>query len=117
MVYVSQGKHASFPTACTMNTIPGVASWFVDHIDWSNGEGALWDSWKSPIVDLGELERPSPAAKAWLGFKGRWGPDRILVLGVEIGGSPTGPGAKSSWGNNGSGIAWGDVDVERTGAP
>ncbi len=117
VVYVSQGKHASFPAACFMDSMPGVAGWFVDHIDWTNGRGARWDSWKSPIVDLGERESPSPAAKAWLGFKGRWGPDRILVLGLEVGGSPTGPAAKTSWGNNGGGTNWADVDVERIGAP
>lgn len=117
-VYVSQGKHASYPGACFLATT-GFPGWMVDHHDVANGRGPVWDSWRGPIVDLGEKERPSPAARSWLSFMGRWGPDGWEALGLAIGTSPTGPAAKVSWGThgkakNGPGVNW-RKHVERRG--
>ncbi|MBI4575080.1 MAG: Vps62-related protein [Planctomycetes bacterium] len=111
VVYVSQGKHASYPAACWGPALPRVPGWLVRHHDVANGRGPAWEAWRGAVVDLGERGRPSRAAARWLAFQGRWGPDRIelgvLGLGaVRVGDSPTGPTAKSSWGRHEGGTPW-----------
>ena len=55
VVYVSQGKHASYPAACVVPTTP-LPRWLVAHDDVANGRGPAWDSWTTRLLDLGELE-------------------------------------------------------------
>ena len=114
VVYVSQGKHASYPAACVVPSVP-LPTWLVQHLDVANGRGPVWDAWRGPLVDLGERGRPSPAARDWLGYAGRWGPDGLALFGLEVGASPTGPTAKPSWGNNVTGTPWRDLLAERGG--
>lgn len=106
VVYVSQGKHASYPAACVIQSVPFVPQAVIGHHDVANGRGETWDGWRSPLLDLGEREHPRGDAERWLGFMGRWGPDGFEVGGLDLGVSPTGPAAKSSWGNNGAGDPW-----------
>lgn len=108
VVYVSQGKHASYPQACVVRSVP-IPTWLLQHLDVANGQGPTWDAWTSPLVDLGERGRPSAAAADWLGYMGRWGPDGLELFGLGIGTSPTGPAAKVSWGNNVEGSPWREV--------
>ncbi len=108
VVYVSQGKHASYPVACTLPSTP-VPTWLVQHHDVANGRGPTWDAWRGPIVRLGERGRPTAAVARWQAFLGRWGPDGIELAGLEIGASPTGPLVKRSWGRHGEGTPWRDV--------
>ena len=83
---------------------PGVHQ--IAHEDVANGRGATWDSWTTQLLDLGELNHPRPHAQRWLPFQGTWGPEGVWIASLEIGTSPTGPGAKREWGNNHSGRAW-----------
>ncbi len=102
VVYISQGKHASFPRACVVPTVR-LPAWLLAHDDVANGQGWAWDAWEAPLVDLGERDAPRPAVAAWLGFQGRWGPDGQSSF--AIGKSPTGPTAKRSWGKH-AGRPW-----------
>jgi VPS62-like protein len=106
LVYVSQGKHASYPAACVIQSVPFVPQAVIGHHDVANGRGRTWDGWEGPLIDLGERDRPRGDAKRWLGFEGRWGPDGFEIGGLDLGVSPTGPAAKSSWGNNTAGDPW-----------
>jgi hypothetical protein len=105
LVYVSQGKHASYPTACRLESTP-FPRWFVQHDDQANGRGLSWDSWGSPLIDLGERGKPRVVVVRWQGFLGRWGEDGVYLGPVGVDSSPTGPLAKSSWRNNGAGVPW-----------
>jgi hypothetical protein len=103
-VFVGQGKHASYPAPVWVpSTFLGP---LVHHHDLANGLGPTWDAWKGTLVDLGERDRPRPAVASWQGFQGRWGPDGTELFGLGIGTSPTGPTAKTSWGNNYEGTPW-----------
>ncbi len=105
VVYVSQGKHASYPRACQLATT-GLPGFLLAHDDVANGRGPSWQSWQGPLIDLGERDAPRAGAARWLAFAGRWGPDGFQLGGLDIGLSPTGPAAKRSWGNHGPGQPW-----------
>jgi Vacuolar protein sorting-associated protein 62 len=110
-VYVSQGKHASYPVACWIATL-AAPQWLIGHHDFANGQGARWDAWTGAVIDLGEAAQPRTP---WLEFLGRWGPDGVKVGPLDIGLSPTGPLAKWSWGNNGQGTPWREHLADREG--
>ena len=76
------------------------------HTDFANGAGPAWDTWRGPLIDMGERGRLRPLVADWADFTGRWGPEGIELFGQEVAASPTGPLAKRSWGNNGAGTPW-----------
>lgn len=96
VVYVSQGKHASYPRACQLATT-GMPRFLLAHDDVANGLGPAWQAWLGPLIDLGERDAPRAGAE-WLSYPGRWGPDGFQLGGLPIGLSPTGPAVKASWG-------------------
>lgn len=105
-VYVSQGKHASYPTAVVIPSV-GLPQAIVGHLDVANGLGERWDTWRdTALIDLGEREQPRDPVARWLGFQGPWGPDGVWLGSIEIGTSATGPTAKREWRNNGPGTPW-----------
>jgi hypothetical protein len=114
VVYVSQGKHASYPQACRIMSVP-VPGWVVTHTDVANGLGPQWDTWQGALIDMGERDRPRALVERWSSFQGRWGPEGIEILGQEVAASPTGPTAKVSWGANGPGTPWLDHVAARAG--
>ncbi|MGE0707775.1 MAG: Vps62-related protein [Planctomycetota bacterium] len=105
VVYVSQGKHASYPAACRVasTVFPG---WVVQHQDVANGLGPRWDTWRGRLVDLGERGKPRPEVARWFPFLGRWGQDGLVVGTLEVGTSATGPAAKPEWGKSAGGRPW-----------
>ena len=86
------------------------------HHDQANGQGGTWDAWTSPLIDLGERGKPTPAVARWQAFLGRWGPDGLWFGPIGVGTSPTGPLAKVSWRNNGPGTPWREHVKDRGGA-
>ncbi|RME72231.1 MAG: hypothetical protein D6776_09130 [Planctomycetota bacterium] len=119
VVYVSVGKHASYPYAGELRAY--VASrWLVDHDDVFHGNGVWIDTWRAPLVDIAPpARRAHPerfASEAWrtlvggrddlppdwLSFRGRWGPDGVAGFGLNPVRSPTGPYAKRCFGDAGA---------------
>ena len=134
VVYVSQGKHASFPQAghWTDGNFP---AWLADFTDFFRGNGVVIDGWRVPLPDLTDpaalaaefsppewqaLVAASPVAPVlvpdWTAWWGHFGPDltilRLAGSTVWIGLSPTGPRQKSTWGSfhgRGSTPRWSDA--------
>jgi len=134
VVYVAQGKHASYPQAGEWKdgTFP---SWLADYTDFFRGNGVWVDGWSVPLVDLEhpagwarELDPPalqtllqtSPGASSlpdWTFYAGRWGPDLTVInhpaVTIRVGLSPSGPKQKSSYGadvrERGTYPRWSDV--------
>lgn len=114
VVYVSQGKHASYPQAGEWADHADLPSWLASHVDFFRGNGAIVNTWNSPLADIGDpssnptefaspeflvMTARSPGANAqmqyWTDFRGDWGFDdvRITAFGLNIGiaGSPSAP--------------------------
>ncbi|RMG06691.1 MAG: DUF946 domain-containing protein [Planctomycetota bacterium] len=121
VVFVSQGKHASYPAPGRFELVP-LPAWLAAHTDVFRGNGVRVDTWRGPLIDLEDVAgaeeelapepwralAPEPAD--WTHFLGRWGPDRMAR--IELGGkvfalglSPSAPRAKSTWGDLGDGPA------------
>ncbi|MCA8924486.1 MAG: hypothetical protein KDD82_21930 [Planctomycetes bacterium] len=131
VVYVAQGKHASYPQAGEWHD-PNTPAWVADHTDFFRGNGVWIDGWTVPLMNL-ERASANPAEFAsaelfaliaaspssvytvnlsdWTQYRGRWGRD--LQLGpLHVGLSPTGPKAKSSYGRfGGNHRSW--IDAKR----
>lgn len=126
VVYVAQGKHASYPEAGTMHGHEGIPLWLVNHVDVFWGNGVVVDTWKNDLFDL-EDPKATPAEFAsaefqaiskstpladWTRFSGRWGSDyagfRIPLLGrATIYSSPIGAAAKGNYGQLGKNlVSW-----------
>lgn len=119
VVYVSQGKHASYPQAGEWADHADLPSWLASHVDFFRGNGAIVNTWNSPLADMGDpssdinefasaefllMTARSPGANAqmqyWTDFRGDWGLDdvRITAFGLNIGiaGSPSAPNLAGS---------------------
>ena len=136
IVYVSQGKHASYPQAGEFRN-PVVPGWVARHTDYFRGNGVTIDSWRVPLHNLEDtVSHPqvfSPASFAavvarspnttladWSEYQGKWGPDLTLIsapsLSIRIGTSASGPKAKSHYGDfNGRGSypQWSDTKAAK----
>ncbi|MGE4146073.1 MAG: hypothetical protein AB7N76_35945 [Planctomycetota bacterium] len=133
VVFVSQGKHASFPQAGEWQN-SAVPTWLADHTDFFRGNGVWVETWRGDLFDL-EDPRAAPAEFAppelgallaasglqlqdWTEYLGRWGPDLALsAAGVtlRIGLSPTGPKAKADYGDfggQGAQPTWTDAKLQ-----
>jgi hypothetical protein len=117
VVYVAVGKHASYPHAGELHDY-AVHRVISDHDDFFRGNGVRIDLWRTALIDISKDARDaepgrfappalqevlarSPGVKleTWLDFRGRWGPDYETVLRIPVAASPTGPYAKSSFGD------------------
>jgi hypothetical protein len=117
VVYIAQGKHASYPQAghWTNHAVPG---WLAKHTDFFRGNGVWVDCWKAPLINLddastdaAEFDPPefkalqagsrAPLLPNWTEYTGKWGPDLTLFgalgISIRIGLSPTGPKQKSTY--------------------
>lgn len=121
VVYIAQGKHASYPQAGHWTQVPLPVT-IADHTDFFRGNGVVVDSWGGQFFDLEDVagqaaEFSSPEFQAisarspinhldWTLYDGRWGPDNVsITIGGQqlgLGVSPTGPKAKSSYGDFGA---------------
>jgi hypothetical protein len=106
VVYVSQGKHASYPQAGEWRD-HAVPSWLAGHTDFFRGNGVRVDTWLGPLFSLddpaanpAEFSPPELALLAspvadWTLYPGGWGPDLTLLnlqqVTLRVGLSPTGP--------------------------
>ncbi|MCO5172232.1 MAG: hypothetical protein M9894_38535 [Planctomycetes bacterium] len=119
VVYVAQGKHASYPEAGEWRG-HAVPTWLADHTDFFRGNGVRIACWQVPLPDLEDpdalpqefapqafrtLQAASPHTVAhlrdWTEYRGRWGPDLALFGTTVLGLSPTGPKAKTKYGDQG----------------
>jgi hypothetical protein len=116
VVYISQGKHAAYPQAGQWADHADIPSWLASHTDFFRGNGAIVNTWDSPLADIGEpssdinefasveflaMIARSPGSNAqmkfWTDYRGDWGTDDVRVnipaLGINIGiaGSPSCP--------------------------
>jgi hypothetical protein len=137
VAYVSQGKHGSFPQAGERRELP-VPSWLADFVDIFAGNGVRVDAWVGDLFDLEDVAGASqefasaefqallagsmapPAISDWTQYQGRWGPTRsqITIAGhtISLASSPTGPKAKSDYGDlGGSAIPWADTKIQQSG--
>jgi hypothetical protein len=125
VVYVSQGKHASYPQAGHWRD-SSFPTWLAEHIDFFRGNGVIVSGWTVPLIDLEDpatfaaelnpadhqtLVANSPVNPTllpdWTEFWGRWGPD-LTVLPIPT--SPTGPKPKKTYGDYGQGLTkWTDA--------
>ncbi len=122
VVYVAQGKHASYPQAGFMHGHDPLPLWVADHHDVFHGNGVVVDAWRGRLFDLedpaaapDELAPPELAVvnaasthpvDDWTRFPGRWGPDffgvKIPLLGRATAlSSPIGPNPKPNYGDFG----------------
>jgi hypothetical protein len=108
-VYISQGKHASYPEPGDCPHLFGVA-----HVmamdEYFRGNGVTWRSWTSGVHDLEDRSDPElrstvfPTLLApgvgpftdWTDYKGEWGPDKKFLF---LAGSPVGPKATKWYGH------------------
>lgn len=120
VVYVAQGKHASYPQA---GEWPGgglFPTWAIQETDYFRGNGVVVDTWSGSFVDLedpvgdaADLASPevlaafarSPVAFAdWTLYGGRWGSDSMVLgfpgLNLTLA-APRGPKTKAAYGNFG----------------
>ncbi len=137
VVYVSQGKHGSFPQAGERRELP-IPPWLADFVDIFAGNGVWIDAWVGDLFDLEDVagapqefasaefqallagSASPPAITDWTEFQGRWGPTRsqITIGGhtISLASSPTGPKAKSDYGALGrSAISWADTKIQQSG--
>ncbi len=121
VVYIAQGKHASYPEAGHWPTHDSFPGFLAEHTDFFRGNGVVVDTWHADLVDLedpgarpDEFDTPeirqvmaaSPVAGLpdWSQYMGRWGPDNFSI-GIPnvftriIMASPDGPKAKGSYGD------------------
>jgi hypothetical protein len=133
VVFVSQGKHASYPVPGRFGLVP-LPAFLAEHTDVFRGNGVRVDTWKGPLVDMeappeSELalevwkKIAPPELADWTRFPGRWGPDRIArveLFGttIALGNSPSAPRAKSTWcdfGGRGNYTPWRDYVSDHAG--
>ena len=138
VVYVSQGKHASFPQAGHWSGAV-FPTWVADYTDFFRGNGVVVDAWSVPLIDLedpagapDELSSPeflalaarSPAAAGlsdWTLWPGRWGPDEVRLTtpaGSFGTGSPRSPRVRGDYhdfGGRGAYPRWVDVKAREPG--
>jgi hypothetical protein len=134
VVYVAQGKHASYPQAGEWPGGGNFPTWAVQQTDYFRGNGVVVDSWTGAFVDLedptgdaAELDPPELQAAAARGglalgdltaYAGRWGPDLLnlslpFVGGLQLG-SPVGPRQHGCYGDHGASTTRRWADVKRT---
>jgi len=114
VVYVSQGKHASYPEPGVWHDMLGLAP-LVEFDEFFRGNGFAWKTWEGRLVDLG-ADDPAEFApgsfkklcaaplRDWREFKGGWGPDRGFW---KIAGSPVGPAQHGEWSSGEKGaVPW-----------
>jgi hypothetical protein len=131
VVYISQGKHASYPAAGEWKGHAKVPSWLAHHTDFFRGNGVIVNTWEGRLPDIGEprsnveefgsqafknalAQSPKELTskwKYWTDFKGYWGPDsvdfRILGRRVRLAGSPRAATGKGKFGQySGKGKPW-----------
>lgn len=131
VVYIAQGKHASYPQAGHWRSPSGIPTWLAEYTDFFRGNGVIVDAWTGPLFDLaapaaepGEfssaeflaLVAASPVALTdWTAYRGKWGPDEIRVntpFGSFGTGSPSGPVGRRDYqdfGGRGSLNLWSDL--------
>jgi hypothetical protein len=132
VVYVAQGKHASYPQA---GEWPGgglFPTWAVQQTDFFRGNGVVVDTWRGAFVDLedpaGELAdlaspdvlaafaRSPVALSDWSQYRGRWGTDHVVLglpgLSLTLA-SPAGPKTKRAYGDFGRTRVGRWADVKR----
>ena len=138
VVYVAQGKHASYPQAGHWPGPGGVPTWLAQYTDFFRGNGVVVDAWRGPLFDLDDpaaepAEFASPELQAivaaspvslsdWTAYQGRWGPDELAIttpFGRFGTGSPRGPtGGRRDWhdfGGRGALEPWADVKANHGG--
>jgi hypothetical protein len=119
VVYVSLGKHGSYPEPGELHDFP-VHRAIADQDDFFHGNGVRIACWKTPLIDIGKPTRAahperfaspafrkilgqSPGAEfeTWLDYTGRWGSDLEGIGSLIWTSSPTGPYQKVSFANRG----------------
>jgi hypothetical protein len=119
VIYVSQGKHASYPQAGTWADHADIPSWLASHTDFFRGNGAQVNTWTGKLADIGDpssdpgefasaeflaMRNRSPGANAqmtyWTDYRGDWGTDDVRItafgLNISIAGSPSCPNLAGS---------------------
>jgi hypothetical protein len=135
VVYVSLGKHASYPEPGTWTNPLGLPPG-ITHDECFRGNGVAWASWRSPRIDLEGRRGPEfvvtsfekllvPYLKAqglvdWRAYAGRWGPDTEVTVPVfgklPFGDSPRGPRVKGAYGTGERGAEpWAHVKATASG--
>lgn len=141
VAFISQGKHAAYPQAGHFlgHSVP---TWIAAHTDFFRGNGVRVQAWTAPLPDLEDpaalpqefspptfttlLATSSGSATAglrdWTEYRGRFGPDLTLLTlpftSISLGLSPTGPKAKSYYGDHGGLTTyplWRDVKAREPG--
>ena len=140
VVYVSQGKHASYPQAGHWPVHRSFPAWVATHTDYFRGNGVIIDGWHVPLHDLettsdnpvefasSELallrgRSPSGSWSDWTSYPGRWGPDLTVFQLPGTGSrvmseSPCSPKhmlSYSDFGGGGSYERWADVKASEPG--
>jgi len=87
VVYVSQGKHASYPEAGEWRDYFGSAPW-MRFDDVFHGNGLRVETWRGELVDIARAARPR---LEWLTRSERWGGEDERILGVAYCTSSKGP--------------------------
>jgi hypothetical protein len=87
VVYVSQGKHASYPEPGEWRDYLGLAP-AVRFDDVFHGNGVRIATWRGEVVDISRARAVRPR---WLDWAGRWGPDDDRFLGISYARSSPGP--------------------------
>jgi hypothetical protein len=118
VVYVSQGKHASYPQAGEWwgLTYPGP---IVGYTGFFRGNGVVVDTWLGLVFDLEEpaaapaefsppeltsimARSPVQGLSDWTEYWGRWGPDTIALFPFRFSlASPVGPKFQQTYGDYG----------------
>jgi hypothetical protein len=87
VVYVSQGKHASYPEPGEWRDYFRAAP-YVRFDDVFHGNGHRARTWENEVVDIARAARPRPP---WLLWRERWGGEDERILGIPYATSSFGP--------------------------